>query len=142
MEILLGFILSFLTILFVKKFILTDNLMSSSSIPTIRYSQSYLFDLVSPTVSYVPLQKYARPSQSYLNDQKNKQRIIFTDDKAYWIKDNAFYEAAIVDGEVDKTTTKVVDTMTMDKVELDKMIFIVEKITEGTRNDFGNPGIA
>jgi hypothetical protein len=32
--------------------------------------------------------------------------------------------------------------MTMDKVELDKMIFIVQKLTEGTRNDFGNPGIS
>ena len=64
-----------------------------------------------------------------------------TDDRAYWIKDNTFYEANLVDGEVDKNTTKVVDTMTMDKVELDKMAFIVQKLTEGTRNDFGNPGI-
>jgi hypothetical protein len=76
-----------------------------------------------------------------LNNQKNQQRMIFTEDKAYWIKDNAFYEAKVVDGEIDKENAKVVDTMAMDKVELDKMIFIVEKLTEGIKNDFGNPGV-
>jgi hypothetical protein len=141
MEILLGFMLALSTIIFVKRFILSESVVRKHKISEIRYRQSHIFSLLAPMMPYMPLQKERPPSQSLLNDQKNKQRIVFTDDKAYWISNNAFYEASVVDGEVDKTTTKVVDTMTMDKVELDKMIFIVQKLTEGTKNDFGNPGI-
>jgi len=141
MELLIGFVLALATVAFVKKFILTEKLISENTIPTLRYSQSYLYELIAPVIPYMPVARYRRPSQSFLYDYKSKQRIVFTDNKAYWIKDNAFYEASLVDGEVDSETTKVVDTMTMDKVELDKMIFIVEKLTEGITDDFGNPGL-
>ena len=90
----------------------------------------------------MPVRQEFKATQAFLNDEKNKQRMIFTENRAYWIKDNAFYQADLLEtGEIDNSTTKVVDTMTMDKVELDKMIFIVQKLTEGKRNDFGNPGI-
>jgi hypothetical protein len=73
--------------------------------------------------------------------EKSQIRIIFSDNRAYWIKNNMFLQADLVDGEVDDSTTKVVDTMTMDKVELDKMIFIVQKLTEGIANDGGDSSI-
>jgi hypothetical protein len=142
MEFLLGFALAFGTTLFVKKYILTEDLFKANKLGKIVYRQSHLFSLIAPAIPYMPTAKVFRPTQSFLNDEKNNQRIIFTEEKAYWIKDNAFYEAVLLEsGEIDSSTTKVVDTMTMDKVELDKMIFIVQKLTEGTRNDFGNPGI-
>jgi hypothetical protein len=141
MEFLFGFALALLTIFAARHFIIDKEISWSRKSLGIRYTQSYIFELLYPSMSYKPLYKTRKPSQSLLNEEKNKQRIIFTDNKAYWIKDNAFYEASLIDGEVDKTTTKVVDTMTMDKVELDKMIFIVQKLTEGMKNDFGNPGI-
>jgi hypothetical protein len=141
MEFLLGFLFSFATILFVKRYILNNKLINETKASKIVYRQSHIFSLIAPAIPYMPLEIEIRPTQSFLNDQKNKQRMIFTEDKAYWIKDNTFYEAEVVDGEIDKNTTKVVDTMTMNKVELDKMVFIVQKLTEGNRNDFGNPGI-
>jgi hypothetical protein len=141
MEFLFGFMVAFATLLFVRRFVLPLNLVASKRISSIRYSQSHIFSLVAPSIPYMPVTNYFVPTQSFLNDQKNSQKIIMTEDRAYWIKDNTFYEAQLIDGEVDKNTTKVVDTMTMDKVELDKMAFIVQKLTEGTRNDFGNPGI-
>jgi hypothetical protein len=141
MEFLLGFLFSFATILFVKKYILNNKLINETKASKIVYRQSHIFSLIAPAIPYMPLEIEIRPTQSFLNDQKNKQRMIFTEDKAYWIKDNTFYEAEVVDGEIDKNTTKVVDTMTMNKVELDKMVFIVQKLTEGNKNDFGNPGI-
>jgi hypothetical protein len=49
----------------------------------------------------------------------------------YWIVNNTFYVADIVDGNVEENTTRLVDTMTMDKVQLDKIMFIVEKLREG-----------
>jgi hypothetical protein len=141
MEFLFGFVFCFATILFIKRYMLNDKLFGETKTSKIVYRQSHIFSLIAPAIPYMPVNIEIRPTQSFLNDQKNKQRIIFTEDKAYWIKDNAFYEAKVINGEVDKENAKVVDTMTIDKVELDKMIFIVEKLTEGTKNDFGNPGI-
>ena len=62
---------------------------------------------------------------------KNSVRAIVVDDNMYWIVNNTFYVADIVDGNVEENTTRLVDTMTMDKVQLDKIMFIVEKLREG-----------
>lgn len=142
MEFLLGFALAFVTIFLVRKFILVDSLIGQTRTSKIIYRQSHIFSLIAPSIPYMPVRQEFKATQAFLNDEKNKQRMIFTENRAYWIKDNAFYQADLLEtGEIDNSTTKVVDTMTMDKVELDKMIFIVQKLTEGKRNDFGNPGI-
>jgi hypothetical protein len=62
---------------------------------------------------------------------KHSVKAIVVDDSMYWIANNAFYVADIVDGNVEENTTRLVDTMTMDKVQLDKMMFIVDKLREG-----------
>jgi hypothetical protein len=52
--------------------------------------------------------------------------------QAYWIRSNVFYTADLNEmGLVDFDSARPVDTMTMSKVQLDKMSFIVEKLTEG-----------
>jgi hypothetical protein len=58
-------------------------------------------------------------------------RILIVDSQAYWIKNNSVFMADVVNGEVEKDTAREVDTMAMDKVQLNKMIFIVEKLKEG-----------
>lgn len=141
METLFGFVLAFATIFFIKRFVLTESLLDKNKTVRVIYRQSHIFSLIAPALPYMPVEIPLRTTQAYLNEEKGRQRTIFTEDKAYWIKDNSFYEAALLDGEIDTSTIKKVDTMTMDKVELDKMIFIVQKLTEGMRNDFGNPGI-
>jgi hypothetical protein len=65
---------------------------------------------------------------------------MFLDGRAYWIKDNQFYCADLVNGNVDQETAKPVDTMGMDKVQLDKMFFIVQKLTEGKADDRRSSG--
>ena len=50
------------------------------------------------------------------------------------------HEASIDNNGVDPTTTKVVDTIGMDSVELDKMLFIMDKLREGLDNDSGSTG--
>ena len=59
------------------------------------------------------------------------------DEQAYWIKDNVFYTADMDGDYVDKDTTRRVDTMAMNTVQLDKMMFIVDKLREGNLNDSG-----
>ncbi len=63
-----------------------------------------------------------------------------TGGKAYWINDNKLFEAPISEeGLIDYSSSSPIDTMTMDKVELDKISFIVEKLTEGDNDDRSNP---
>ncbi len=45
-----------------------------------------------------------------------------------------------IDGTVDKDSTTRVDTDSMSKVQLDKMLFIVDKLREGTFDDSGSAG--
>ena len=65
-------------------------------------------------------------SKNHLNESHIK--VIINKGMAYWIKNNLFYTARVVDGEIDKENAKVVDTMGMDKVELDKMLFIIDQL--------------
>lgn len=138
-EFLLGFLLAFLSIFAVRKLILPEAFIRSHSVGKIRYRQSHIFEIA--TAPYLMPMQFTKVTQSTEYDLKNKIRVVFTDNKAYWIKNNTFYQADLVNGEVDDSTTKVVDTMTMDKVELDKMIFIVQKLTEGIQNDGSGSGI-
>lgn len=79
--------------------------------------------------------------QSIKHDNLTNIRVIIMDNSAYWIKDNTFYVADMSeDGTVNKDTTRVVDTMAMNKVQLDKMVFIVDKLTEGLYDDSGSSG--
>ena len=140
MEFALGVLFAFATVFFVRRFILTESLMQEVSTPKIIYRQSHIFDMMSPYLQYLPEINQLPMTQAYKHESENKLRVVFTDNKAYWIKNNAFYQADLVDGMVDESTTKVVDTMAMDKVELDKMIFIVQQLTEGMTNDGGSSG--
>ncbi len=140
MEFALGVLFAFATVFFVRKFILTESVIKETEVARLIYRQSHVYDMISPYLEYMP-DTYVMPNtQAFEHDSKNKIRVVFTDNKAYWIKNNAFYQADLIDGLVDESTTKVVDTMSMDKVELDKMIFIVQQLTEGMTNDGGSSG--
>lgn len=106
----------------------------------IRYTQSYIHTLVSPMLQFVPEDKPKTPTQATKYIENSYVRVLVVDQSAYWIKDHALFVAQIVDGAVDKSTTRRVDTMTMDKVELDKTLFIVEKLREGLDNENGGAG--
>lgn len=127
--------------LFVAANLILRTPVSKMQSTKIRYSQSHVYSLVSPLLEYVPdppKDQPVRQSNNFVKDSYTK--VLILDDNAYWIKDQALYTAEIVDGMVDKETTRRVDTMTMDKVELDKTMFIVEKLREGLDNDSSSPG--
>jgi hypothetical protein len=140
MEFALGVLFAFATVFFVRRFILTDSVVQNSETAKLVYRQSHVFSLISPYLNYMPDIRPLPDTQAYIHEASNKLRVVFTDKNAYWIKSNALYQADLVDGLVDESTTKVVDTMAMDKVELDKMIFIVQQLTEGMKNDGGSTG--
>jgi len=106
----------------------------------IRHTQSYIYSLIAPMLQYMPDDTLPEPTQSRSFVEKSYVRVLVMENTAYWIKDNALYTAEVIEGAVDKETTRKVDTMTMDKVELDKTMFIVEKLREGLDDDTGGTG--
>jgi hypothetical protein len=62
-----------------------------------------------------------------LDEKLNRNvRVAFTDDKAYWIYDNSFYSAVLVDGEVDAQSAQIVDMFSASDNELSKYLHIID----------------
>jgi hypothetical protein len=137
------FIVSFLTALVIFFMLgLLKNNFNKNPIMRIRYSQSHIFNLIGGFVLtqessiYNPLP----PRQSSKYEDSMNIRVIFLDSQAYWIRDNTFYMADMENGVIDKETTRTVDIMGMDEVQLKKASYIVDKLTEGIQNDYGSSG--
>jgi hypothetical protein len=78
-------------------------------------------------------------TQSKLHHDRTNIKVIIFDNDAYWIKDNIFYKAPLVNELIDKEAAEQVDTIHMDKVQLDKMLFIMDKLREGIEDDSRSP---
>jgi len=95
----------------------------------VQRTQSYLYKLLTG-LSLAEEIKQSKPKQSdkYLN--RDHIKVMILEDKAYWIKDNQLYIADMVDGQIDGNSSREVDTIAMDHVELEHTMFVVEKLTE------------
>lgn len=139
MEYLFGSAMTIISIIIIKLF--SDRISAKESISGLKYSQSQVFELVKPFMSVVNInKKNKKPSQASKHYLSQTVPVIFLDSKAYWIRDNVFYEAQEQDGFIDKESAKPVDIMGMDKVQLEKMVFIVETLTKGAGDDSWNSG--
>ncbi len=138
MEYLIGFFTSIFIIYSVAKIQPKYNILKEQKIKPIRYSQSHIHSLVFPLLPKPEKIRKIIKSQAAIIDRQNNIKVIIMDNKAYWIKDNTFYTAEMsMDGTVNKESTSRVDTNGMSKVQLDKMLFIVDKLREGTFDDSG-----
>lgn len=73
-----------------------------------------------------------KDSQSQLHKSRNVFKVLQTsENKAYWVKDNTFYYADIVDGEFDPTAGIPIDTSDISKKDLDKLLFILDNLKNG-----------
>jgi hypothetical protein len=138
MDYLIGSAISFLTIFIIGKVLLKEPLTLKPN--SYRYSQSHVHSLIKPLLPPVQLLKPKRISQAIKHDEKNNIRVVIVGHDAYWIRENVFYTAQIDQDGVDKDTTRVVDTMSMDKVQLDKMLFIMDQLRDGEISDSGSTG--
>jgi len=123
-------------------YIITNRLarkqMPDEDVFNITYSQSHIYEMMRPYLDIVGPVGDATQNQSKNYLKNVYMKIMIVDNKAYWIKDNKFMVADIVDGQVDKSNSQEVDTMSMDKVQLDEMMFIVEKLREGEDDSRGS----
>ena len=108
---------------------------------TIRHTQSSLYELLKPVLPFLEIIiETTLVTQATKHRNKDMVKIVMIDDQAYWIENNSFYVADITEEGIDTESTKTVDTMGMDDVELDKIMFIVEKLNEGKNNDSRSSG--
>ena len=103
-------------------------------------TQSMIHNQYSMRKKYI--ERINRKSQSRIRQEKENVRVIIVENEAFWIKDNAFYTAPMVDNLISKDSAIQVDTTHMDKVQLDKMLFILDKLREGISNDSRGAGNA
>ena len=106
-----------------------------------KYRQSSIYEMVKDVV---PKQRFDKPkviTQSQRHIQKNMLRVVIADGSAYWILNNVFYTADAIDGRVDENTARPLDVENMSKVELDRMLSILDDLKQGVGpDDSGSTG--
>jgi hypothetical protein len=105
-----------------------------------RYSQSSIHEVVSPLLPDLRTYKKFIDRQSEHQEERTNIKVVIFDNKAYFVKDGTFYCAEMNGTEIDGANATLVDTMGMDKVQLDKMLFIMDQLRDGKKNDSGDSG--
>jgi len=138
MEYLAGSLSTIVTIVFVL-FVIKKIRDNQPRMAKIFYSQSNIYERIKPAIPFMP----PTPKESQSGNHRKKQmvKIIMIGDRVYWISENRLFEAPMTeDGFVDYSLGTPIDTIHMNKVELDRISFIVEKLTEGNSDDRSNTG--
>lgn len=141
MDFFIGAATAIVCIIVLNKFAQKD---SAKYTKTIDFAdrQSKRFEILKPAYLIMeairPLEEIDTQATRFFDSRHTTVALV--EDKAYWIEDNTLFETEIIDGDFEKESAKRVDTMTMDKLELNKIIYIVEQLTEAKKNDRGYPG--
>ena len=103
------------------------------------YSQSYIHNLTKGLVSFTNnVEK--KETQLSKRIKENAIKVISIEDKAYWVVDNVFYMAEMKDDMPDMTTARPIDTSSMSKSDIDKMLFILDNLDRGKKDERGSTG--
>ena len=134
-EYFIGFFIAILMLIFFR--LLGPRIIKGDYGTKIKYSQSHIHDIIRynlPDEMFMPIKK---PRQSSSHEKKASLKVVFIDKEAYWIKENVLFIADHEGGIVKEGTARRVDTIGMDRVQLEKVIYIVDILNEGTQNDSG-----
>ncbi len=137
MEYFIGSIITLIAVLCLK---LIFGKRISESNGGIRQSQSYIFNLIDQYIPEYPYEELEIESQATRYLEQIFLRVVIVEDKAYWVEDNRLYVVDHTEEGIDKEAAVEVDTMAMDKVQLDKIMLVVEQLKEGAYDDNWNAG--
>lgn len=104
------------------------------------YSQSDIHKLLKYFFSLNITNDEKPPSQLTKRKERDMIKVIVMGNLAYWVSENIFYVAEAVDGEVIPQTAQPVDTNSMSRKDLDKMLFILDSLKNGKKNDSSSAG--
>jgi len=138
MEYFLGSAITMVAMFITTRLILPRTLKNKTN--SFRYSQSHIHTLVMPLLPDIKSYKKRTVTQSSKHDEKINIRVVILDNKAYFVRDGSFYCADVDGKSIDNQSATLVDTMGMDRVQLDKMLFIMDQLRDGKKNDSGYSG--
>jgi len=73
--------------------------------------------------------------------EKDMISVVVYGNQAYWVSDNTFYVADAFNGEVNTETAKPVNVESMSKLEVEKMLSILDSLKNGkVKNDRSSTG--
>jgi hypothetical protein len=136
-EYFLGFLVAIAMLVLLR--FLVPRIIKSNPIQKIKYSQTHIHNIIKdnlPEYLFLPIRK---PRQTINHDKSVNLKVLFFEKEAYWIKGNALFIADQEDGVVKEDTARRVDTMGMNRVQLEKVMYIVDILNEGNQNDSGYP---
>jgi hypothetical protein len=136
MEYFLGSAITMLAMYVTTRLIAYNKLYKRVDIP--RYSQSHIHMLILPLLPEIRKYKKKTITQSSKHEERTNVKVVIMDNKAYFIKNGTFYCADMHGTEIDGANATSVDTMAMDKVQLDKMLFIMDQLRDGNKDDSGD----
>jgi hypothetical protein len=60
---------------------------------------------------------------------KNTVKIAIIGNKAYWVHDNVFYETDIIDGEMDRSSSKPIDASSLSTKQVRMLMDVLDSIS-------------
>jgi hypothetical protein len=104
------------------------------------YSQKDTHELFKYFFSIDSSNQKKRLSQLTKHTEKSMIKVMVIGQEAYWVSDNTFYVAKAIDGEVEPGSAQPVDIENMSKNDINKMLFILDNLESGKKNDSGGSG--
>ena len=127
--------------LFIGWFILNRVRKNKRSFDKIVYRQSHIHEIIRNIVPKNSINKTKHSSsQSKKHIEKNMIRVIMVEGKAYWVANSVFYVSETVNGDPDLETARPIDTDSMSKDEIDKMLFILDSLRSGVSDEGSGTG--
>jgi hypothetical protein len=133
----IGFGLTFLASLAI---IIIMNKKISKKMSRTLYSQKDTHELFKYFFSIDSSSNKKRLSQLTKHTEKSMIKVMVMGQEAYWVSDNTFYVAKTIDGEVEPGSASPVDIENMSKNDINRMLFILDNLQNGTKNDSGSAG--
>lgn len=128
--------LTLITIWFILKRVKSKKV----NIGKLMYRQSHIHEIVKNLIPKDLTNKPNKVSQSRKHIEKNMIRVIMLDGMAYWVSENIFYVSETVNGDPDLDTARPVDTLSMSKEEIKKMLSILDSLKSGVSDERGSAG--
>jgi hypothetical protein len=104
------------------------------------YRQSDMHKMMKKFFTYELPQHQDTSSQLQKRREKSTLKVLVVEDQAYWVASNIFYVANVEDGAPVPESAKPVDTTNMSKKDVEKMLFILDNLRGGNKNDSGSTG--
>ena len=137
MQYLIGFSL---TLLISLAIIIIMNKKINKKMSRTLYSQKDMHELFKYFFSIDSSNNKKRLSQLTKHTEKSMIKVMVIGQEAYWVSNNTFFVAKAIDGEVEPGSASPVDIENMSKNDMKKMLFILDNLQNGNKNDSGSSG--